>query len=397
MNEMDINQLLKKYESGECTPEESAFVESWYNDAAEHAEAVPVVTDMTERKEMTWNALHVPEEAKVSVLWKKIAVAAAVAAIALCVWLFNAPKGGRHLEGSVATRDLLNDIAPGKNGATITLANGKVIELSGAKKGVIIGNGKLVYDDKTPLSPGGRDGRSPERGMLTAETRKGQVYEFTLPDGTHVWLNADSKISFPSQFNGKERKILLSGEAYFAVVHNAKQPFRVESNGQVVEDIGTEFNISAYGDEINVKTTLVEGSAKVTPLSPQGGSLPQGERGAGSITLKANQQAILSPLEGEMPAGQRGVKKLHVTDSNTEEAIAWKNGYFRFNDQKITAIMLQLSRWYDIEVKYEGTMTDEGLYGKISRYKNISDVLKMLEKTGLLHFKVEGRRVTVLR
>ncbi len=89
MNEMDINQLLKKYESGECTPEESAFVESWYNDAAEHAEAVPVVTDMTERKEMTWNALHVPEEAKVSVLWKKIAVAAAVAAIALCVWLLH--------------------------------------------------------------------------------------------------------------------------------------------------------------------------------------------------------------------------------------------------------------------------------------------------------------------
>jgi len=338
---------------------------------------------------------------KVYRLWPRIAVAAAaVAALALCVYFFNAPKGGRHLEGSVATRDLLNDIAPGRNGATITLANGKVIALSGEKKGVIIGDTGMKYSDGStdPSLPTNRDRFSSrgERGvMLIAETRKGQTYEFVLPDGTKVWLNADSKISFPSQFDGKERKILLSGEAYFAVVHNEKQPFRVESNGQVVEDIGTEFNISAYTDEKYIKTTLVEGSASVASLSPLEGEMPAGQRG---VILKPNQQAILSPLEGEMPAGQRGGNNLKVTTIDPEEAIAWKQGYFKFNEQPLEELLKKVARWYNVEIVYTAAeLKNIPFSGTITRYGNVSKLLKNLERTELVHFKIEERRIVVVK
>jgi transmembrane sensor len=316
-------------------------------------------------------------------LWPRIAVAAAaVAAITLGTWLYygldilnrRAGEGRFQDPNAVAMK---NDIPPGRNTATLTLANGKVINLDTNKTGVVLGLDDLTYSDGTSVTSSLRGKQSDEAipQTLTASTPRGGTYQVTLPDGTRVWLNADSKISFPSQFIGRERKVVLVGEAYFAVVHDAKQPFRVESSGQVVEDIGTEFNISAYGDEPTIKTTLVEGSASVSSL--RGGTTKQ------SHLLNPNQQAILTN------------GSIKVTPANTEEAIAWKQGYFRFNNAKIADIMLQLSRWYDIEVVYEGKATEEGLYGKISRYKNITEVLKMLEKTGLVRFKVEGRRVIV--
>jgi transmembrane sensor len=331
-------------------------------------------------------------QAKVQRLWPRIAVAAAaVAALVFGLYFFTAPRQPDTSSSRTVGRDLLNDIAPGKNGATITLANGQVIQLSGAKTGVIVGEG-LTYNDHTPVSSY-TSSRGNERSLdpaesrdlsqgrddgiaqnLTAETQKGQTYQFTLPDGTKVWLNADSKIEFPSNFmNSKTRNVKLTGEAYFAVVHNAKQPFILESDGQVVEDIGTEFNINAYPDESNVKTTLVEGSAKVSTLSKN------------EVVLKPNQQSVLAN------------HTINVKEVNTEEAMAWKNGLFRFNDEKITSIMKKLERWYNIEVVYEGEASSEGFTGKISRNNNISEVLMMLEQTKGVKFKVSGRRVTIIR
>ncbi|MES2457087.1 MAG: FecR domain-containing protein [Bacteroidota bacterium] len=395
MERQEAEALILKYTEGNCTPDEKRVVETYFLKYLQTAEQLPEADRLLADHQEIWGhlAAYIGEEQPVGQegvkklrLWPGIAVAAAaVAAVVFGVWFYTS----RHLEGSAATRDLLvNDIAPGRSGATITLGNGKVIELSSDKKGVVIGD-ELKYSDGSTDPSLSRSDISPSGGersvMLIAQTARGQTYEFVLPDRTKVWLNADSKISFPNQFIGKERKILLSGEAYFAVAHNAKQPFRVESNGQVVEDIGTEFNINAYDDEVSVKTTLVEGMAKVTPLSPQGGS----------ITLRPNQQATLSPLEGEMPAGQRGVNNIKVTQVNPNEVLDWKNGEFQFNDEPLGSIMRKVARWYNVEVIYKDINPDKPFWGTISRFENISKVLEKLELTGTIHFKVEGRKVYV--
>jgi hypothetical protein len=331
-------------------------------------------------------------------LWPRIAVvAAAVAAIVLGVYFFNASRHAntpRHPELVSGSQD----IAPGKNGATITLANGKIIQLSDKKLGVVIGKDDLKYSDGSFLSPSGRDGvaregsgsnnpLSPQGGslpegersmMLTASTAKGQTYQFTLPDGTKVWLNADSKISFPSQFSGKERKILLDGEGYFEVVHNAKQPFRVESKGQVVEDIGTAFNINAYKDEASVRTTLVEGEARVhlTGISDKP-----------FRTLLTGQQSVLT-----------GSNRITVKQVDVNESIGWKDGDFVCRNDDFKTLMRKVARWYNVEIIYDKSApSDLSLLGEISRSKNISAILNIMEATGDVHFKIEGRRVIVTK
>jgi ferric-dicitrate binding protein FerR (iron transport regulator) len=204
------------------------------------------------------------------------------------------------------------------------------------------------------------------------------TYQLTLSDGSKVWLNAATSMRYPENFAGNERKVeLLYGEAYFEVAHDAKMPFKVMGAGQTIEDIGTQFNINAYENESDIKTTLLEGGIKV---------------------YNNNGSAILTPgQQAKVKNGMPRSKIIVISAANTEEAVAWKNGYFRFNNEKIGSIMRQLSRWYNIDVSYEGKITDEGFYGRISRYKNISDVLKMLEDTRSVHFKVEGRRVTVIQ
>lgn len=303
-------------------------------------------------------------------LWPRIAVAAAaVAAIVVGVWFFSAP---RHPDAETSSAQAaVNDIAPGKNTATLTLANGKVIDLDTSRTSVV------VADSVKAMT------------MLVASTPRGGTYQVVLPDGSKVWLNADTKISFPSQFTGKERKILLAGEAYFEVAKDKQHPFIVESNGQEVEVLGTHFNISAYQDEGAVKTTLLEGSVKVSYGSrrPELGSGPQTGKSLiqDNIVLKPNQQLILSG------------NKLDVITANLEQIMAWKNGQFAFHKQSLQEIMRGVARWYNVEVVYEADFKSRPFTGSISRFEDISTVLHVLELTGAVHFKVEGRRVTVMK
>jgi ferric-dicitrate binding protein FerR (iron transport regulator) len=290
----------------------------------------------------------------------------------------------------------MNDIAPGKNGATITLSNGKVIQLSDAKTGVVVGK-DLKYNDGAAVQGGGPDLRQDDVMQLTATTAKGQTYQFTLPDGTKVWLNADSKISFPSRFPGQERKILLSGEAYFEVAKVVmplsaeplpgqiskpatlfKVPFLVESKGQTVEVLGTHFNISAYQDERLTTTTLVEGSVRVSMFD-----VALGRR---TEMLKPNQQSIQTPGGG-----------MQVRNVDVSEALDWKNGLFIFNDEPLQNVMRRVARWYDVEVSYDGVDQNELYGGSVSRYDNVSKVLRKLELTGGIHFKIEGRKIKVMK
>ncbi|MES2454053.1 MAG: FecR domain-containing protein [Bacteroidota bacterium] len=385
-------ELIDRYLSGTANANERDQLERLYANASLRRESIDDlgIDEVNQlKKEGLVAALAEirKEKGKTMVLWPRIAVvAAAVAAVVFGIWFFSSKYQDASIKtGSIAS---VNDIAPGKNGATITLASGEVIELSGKKKGVVIGDKGMKYSDGStdPSLPMNRDRFSSggERsGVLTAQTAKGQTYEFILPDGTHVWLNADSKISFPNQFTGKERKILLSGEAYFAVVHNDKQPFRVESKGQVVEDIGTEFNINAYADESSIKTTLVEGSARVASLSPLEGPIPTGRESG--VILKPNQQAVLLN------------NKLDVITANIDQIMAWKNGKFAFQKESLQNIMTGVARWYNVEVVFEPGFESKPFTGSMSRFENISTVLHVLELTGTVHFKVEGRRVTVMR
>ena len=294
--------------------------------------------------------------------WFRIAGnAAAFAAIVFGIWFFLSPG---HLNDR---KDLSKyDIpAPKGNHATITLGNGKTLNLNNTKTGIVIDATKLTYNDGTKIA---LETTQPRSDVVITTPRGGQ-YTVTLPDGTVAQLNSATTLTFPSSFAKlKERSVQLVGEAYFTVSHNAKQPFKVISKGQVVEDIGTEFNISAYPDENAIKTTLAEGSARVNNV----------------ILIPGNQSIVKG-------------KTLTVQTVNLDDALAWKNGYFLFNDENITSIMNKLSRWYNVDIQYQGNITTEGFNGIISRNKNISQVLSILQKTKGVHFKIEGRRVTVMQ
>jgi ferric-dicitrate binding protein FerR (iron transport regulator) len=214
--------------------------------------------------------------------------------------------------------------------------------------------------------------------MLTASTARGQTYQFTLPDGTKVWLNADSKISFPSQFSGEERKILLDGEGYFEVAHNKKQPFRVESKGQTVEVLGTHFNINAYKNEIVTTTTLLEGSVRVAAFNSA--------TGRENIMLKPNQQSILN---------SNGAQVLNVDVSTV---VGWKNGLFTYKNTQLSIVMRQIERWYNVSVHYNDnneSLKERLLSGSVSRYDNVSGILRAIELTGAVKFKVKDKTITV--
>lgn len=275
-----------------------------------------------------------------------------------------------------------NDIQPGGNHAVLTLANGKSIVLDSIQNGLLtvqnagkivkVSSGLLKYTQQETQSP------LPETEYNTITTPLGGQYQIILADGSKVWLNAGSSLKFPVAFAGNERKVMVSGEAYFEIAKNANAPFIVniltekgETEG-MVKVLGTDFDINAYSEEPAVKTTLIDGAVKV---------------GSG------NDNRILAP--GEQAAVNRQGAIRVSRDVNLDQVIAWKYGLFDFAGNNIEEVMQQIAQWYNVEVKYEGVPSAH-FVGTISRNVNISEVLKMLEMTGVVHFKIEGRTVVVM-
>lgn len=265
-------------------------------------------------------------------------------------------------------------IKPGGNKAILTLSDGSHIALDDVANGEIAkesgvqitktADGRLLYAARPGLS-------HVKVGYNSIATPKGGQYRIALPDGTMVWLNAASSLKYPSAFVGKERKVELSGEAYFEVAKNKAMPFMVKTRQQEVEVLGTHFNINAYDDEHGVKTTLIEGSVKV--------KLPSNK----SVLLKPGEQAeVLTDI------------KVNQVDANA--VIDWKQGLFWFNDESIFSIMRQFSRWYNIEVEYRGDVSNIRFGGQVSRMKNLSQVLRIMELTRSVEFKVEGNKIIVM-
>ncbi|WP_161973427.1 FecR family protein [Arcticibacter tournemirensis] len=323
-------------------------------------------------------------------------VAAAIALLIISAGLLYIIKQDRKdsiLAGKTEAQ-YKNDVSPGGNKAVLTLADGSSIVLDESENGRLAtqgdmainktGNGKIVYQS-AKAGDANKSG-SPAYNVITVP--RGGSYRLTLPDGTEVWLNASSSLKFPVSFDKNERLVELKGEAYFEVAYKQKAesgkrkaerlPFVVKSDRQVVEVLGTHFNINAYGDEAAIKTTLLEGRVRVTAGNKQS---PKDSK-----LLRPGEQSELRVAQGV----------IIVNEVDTEEAVAWKNGMFQFNNSDLKSIMSELERWYDIEVDTKD-MPEKRFNGIIPRNVKLSQVLGMMEKTSGLKFKIEGRRVSMLQ
>lgn len=277
----------------------------------------------------------------------------------------------------VVSATTTHDVAPGGNRATLTLADGTSIVLDEAGNGMLgrQGNTNIVKLDNGRLAYRA-SGSNHNNGQVlynTIITPRGGQYQLLLPDGSKVWLNAASALRFPASFTGAERVVELTGEGYFEVAHTSTAaPFKVKVNDAMVEVLGTHFNINAYPDEKNMHTTLLEGAVKVT-------------RGKQSGLLKPGEDAALSNT-GDV---------LNISEADTESAVAWKNGIFSFHGDDVPTVMRQLSRWYNVEVSYEGAVPQHRFEGRIWRSYTLAQTLAVLQATDI-HFRIENRKLVVL-
>ena len=375
MNRAEVFELVQKYNQGQCTAEERSLLESWYISQQELHHTELSEAQIAQELAAIYQAL--PQPGRQVKLWPRIAaVAAAVAVIVFGLWFFN-------YKGQVASiphdEVAVNDIAPGKQGATLTLANGKKIRLSDAANGEIAkeagitvsktADGQLIYEIKDQVQD---DDRAVEITNVLS-TAKGETYAIILPDQTKVWLNAASSLTYNANLlEHGLRKVKLAGEAYFQVAKDKAHPFIVSTGQQEVEVLGTHFNINAYEDEPNTKTTLLEGSVKVS--SSKGSSQ----------TLQPDQQAILS---------QSGIEVIPVV---AEAYIDWKEGSINFRREGLQSIMRKVARWYNVEVEYQGVSgEDQTFTGYVTRTENVSIVLDALSKISDLKFKIVGKKIIV--
>lgn len=314
-----------------------------------------------------------PQPAKV-IPWRRLAWAAAVVLIlasSATYWLLRRPVSIK--EPAIATAPTEKDIAPGGNRAVLTLGDGTEISLDSAGNGLLAqqgnakviktGNGQLQYD-----AP--QNGGQPVFNKIA--TPRGGQYTITLPDGSRVWLNASSSLRYPAVFSNSNRVVELKGEAYFEVAKQAGQPFVVKVDEMEVKVLGTHFNIMAYDDEPAVNTTLLEGAVEV-------------KKAGVARKLKPGQGASLHRQSGELEL---------LPEVNTEEAVAWKNGFIQFEGNDIRSAMRQIARWYDVEVVYKGNVPAH-FRGIIPRNVPVSQVLKMLELTEEVHFEIRDRQIIV--
>lgn len=308
--------------------------------------------------------------------WKYwIAAAVVLFAIAGAALLFiNFPARQKPIENQNTVITATDVAAPAITKATITLQDGTRIAVDSINIGNMAMQGKTIIqktaDGQIQYTADDKVISETQYNRLT-NPRGSRVVQLTLSDGTKVWLNAESEIRYPVAFNENQREVEIEGEVYFEVAKDPAKPFIVQSNGTTVQVTGTHFNINAYKDEASLDVTLLEGSVKVS---------------------KANHSVNLTPGEQAKVSNDIQIHR----QVNTEEVMAWKNGLFIFNGTDIYTTMRQLSRWYDVDVKFNENIT-ERFYGDISREKNISGVLTMLETTGSVHFKTSGNMIEVYK
>ncbi|MGF6847041.1 transmembrane sensor [Chitinophaga sp. W3I9] len=373
----ELLQLISEDESGEIIRQLDAFHANWLMEAAAHADhdrdywqqavkEILAADKLAQQPEMLSSTPN-----RVYFLQRYWWAAACIVVLATGAYYLSkqAPPT------AVVATSPVKDIAPGGNRAVLTLSDGTQIPLDSAGNGVLaqqgntritkLNNGRLAYNGS---------GSSEDKVLYnTMSTPLGGQYQLILPDGTGVWLNAASSISYPTAFTGNERSVTVTGEVYFEVVKNEKMPFRVKAGNTTIDVLGTHFNINAYKDEASINTTLVQGSVRVSVQQQQ-------------QMLKPGQQARVA-AKGE---------SIQVLDhADLSEVLAWKAGFFSFNDADLPAVMRQLSRWYNVEVTYEGKIPQRVFTGEIGRNLTLSQVLKGLTKTRIKYRIENGNRIVI--
>ncbi|MES2827909.1 MAG: FecR domain-containing protein [Bacteroidota bacterium] len=366
LTKKELQNIVSRIDEGIASDDDLMIYNSWCNSN----QNVALDFSLTDIKSKMLNNINFQIDQKKNLLriWTKVS-AAAVLLVCISVGLHFYSNQNQPVEV------VSNMIKPGGNGAILTLANGSQVALTKAKNGQVatqgqmlvnkLEDGKIVYQESSETS-----GSVIEPAINTLSTPRGNKFKLILPDGTLAWLNAASSITFPTVFRGKERHVSIIGEVYFEVAHNAAVPFRVTSGELNIEVLGTHFNVSAYADEPFAKTTLLEGSVKIVS-------------GKSKAIIKPGEQAV---------TGRQG---LRIIPTDVHQETAWLNGNFQFENNDITSVMRQLSRWYDVRVIYESNVPNVHYTGIVPQRAEIVEVLNMLTKTGNTRFKVDKKEITV--
>lgn len=387
MDKNTIQQLASAYLRGDASEEEKRQLHEWYDLAMnQEDEEVQVEGDLSQeqlkQRLLTRLMQKIAQEeaekpAKVLPLytrtWARIAASVLLVVLSATLYYLLRPNPGPGpVNPIIAGEQSPDDVLPGQNKALLTLANGETIVLDSAGGGrlaqqgstaILHQNGQLTY---TP-------GNVKERELLynTLSTGRGEIYPLLLSDGSRVWLNAASSIHFPVAFIGNERRVEITGEVYFEVAKMPSKPFVVEVNGAEIQVLGTHFNVNAYAEETSLNTTLLEGAVRFA---------------------KDGKTRMLQPGQ-QLQLGANGQMKL-AEKVDLDQVLAWKNGLFHFEGSDFETVARQLARWYDVEVVYNKNI-DEHFYAEIPRNTRLSVVLKALELTGKVHFKIDGKKIIV--
>ncbi len=387
MEKEDFLLLIEKYQQNTITQEEEDMLLAYY-ELFDHREDVLAKLGDKEKGEIRDSIKSRLDDIvsltetnhnirKKNHFWKLSIAAALILVSSIGFWLYQKEKESQYtLDISYTKNDY---VAPGKDDAILTLADGSKMVLSNKDSGIILSelgvsiqkgaDGEISYlVNKDAVSSTNR-----------IETPRGGKYRVTLSDGTKVWLNSESSIRFPTVFEKDKRIVEISGEAYFEVTKNATKPFYVFSEHQLIEVLGTSFNVNTYPDETLNKTTLLEGKIKLSKLNRD-----KTINTAEAKILLPGQQALLSPITNHIV----------IDNIDVEDDVAWKNGYFKFNRDDLQTIMRQVSRWYDVDVEYRGAVPRDLFNGEIKREDDIEQVLKILRLNNI-KVTLKGRKVVI--
>lgn len=387
-NRQQLQATFRKYLDGTATPEEKRFVEAWYESFEKKESATITYSERDIHLMEVRMERAIREQAEIEKplpLWKelrrtltpgRVAAAVVLACTLTGAWFYfvnvrPVPTIAEHTMGET-------DLPPGRDKGVLTLSDGRRIILDEASEGMLAREGNtLIHKLEDGLVSYSAESTRAANEYNTLTVPSGGKYSVVLPDGTRIWLNAESSVTFPTAFTADERSVKVSGEAYFEIAKDPSRPFLVAvGNQQRIRVLGTHFNVNAYRDEESITTTLLEGSVEIVTA----------EAKAKPVKLKPGQQATLT-----------GRGAIRIRDGiDTDEITAWKNGLFQFEKADIEGVMRQFSRWYNVDIRYEGPKPEKKFSGKIDRHLNASEALEILRFTGV-NFRIDSSPTSAQR
>lgn len=383
MDKKNFLEILGKYNRGEANQQETEMLEAYYGLFDSEGDRLDSISPAEKEKIRQEILLDItqqiasPAKNKRFLSFNKWWSIAAILLVITSIGVLFYKKSDTNTP-TPETAPTLAVVKPGSNQAILTLEDGSTIGLNDKQDGLILDrngvkvekldNGKVAFEANAQAAP----------ALHTIATPRGGQYQIVLDDGTKVWLNAASSLKFPTRFTGTQRMVEITGEVYFEVAKNKRMPFIVKTKRQQIEVLGTQFNVNSYGDEDQEVTTLLEGAVKVAVLK--------------NGLAQSSTERMLSP--GNQASLPNDVDLLSLTEADLEAALAWKNGYFKFEKADIKTIMRQISRWYDVDVQYVGGLSGDAFGGKIPRTEEITGVLRLLELSKI-KATLKGRIITI--